>query len=190
MTKLSKNEVSDYKFNNLLRLMIYVAFVIIGFILYTKSYLKVSTVTNALGIIFIITGAVYVWMSSNEKKLSLSSLDVVFGILAALCGLLMMINPGNMVNNLSFYYGLFMIVCSLQKLTVAIKLYKKGDDAALLTFVTAALLATLGVLMLINPFGKMSISETCGVFAIFYGIVQLSNTVLLNNHEKQIIKNN
>ena len=190
MVKLSKNEISDYKFNNILRLVIYLAFVIIGFILYTKSYLKVSTVTNALGIVFIITGAVYVWMSSNEKKLSLSSLDVIFGILAALCGLLMMINPGSITNNLNVYYGLFIIVCAMQKLTVAIKLFKKTDDAALLTLVTAILLATLGVLMLINPFGKMSISETCGVFAIFYGIVQVSNTVLLNGHENQIVKNN
>ncbi|MCR5788023.1 MAG: DUF308 domain-containing protein [Bacilli bacterium] len=190
MTKLSNSDISDYKFNNLTRVVLYVAFITIGFVLYAKSYIKLSTIVSALGITFIITGGVFAWMSGKEKKLYLSKYDLIFGVLAALCGLLMIINPGNIVSNLTFYYGLFMLVCGTQKLVVSTKLFKMKNNAALLTLVTAILIYILGILLIINPFGNMTYNELCGLFTIFYGVIQLANTVLLNNHEDEIIKKN
>ena len=43
--------------------------------------------------------------------------------------------------------------------------------------------------MIINPFGNMTLTQLSGVFVLFYGILQFSNTVLLNGKEKEIIKN-
>lgn len=190
MGKLSKNEIDDYKINNLIRLVIYVVFVLTGIILYAKSYLRFNVITNYLGVLFIVTGCVCVYMSSKEKKLSLSNYDVIFAILSALSGLLLIINPGNMTNNLTFYFGLFIIFGGLQKLVVALKLSKKKDDAAILVLVSSLLIVSLGIVLMLNVFKNTSLTEICGMFSLFYGIVQLSTTILLNNKEKDIIKKN
>ena len=188
MGKLSKNEINDYKINNIVRLGLYLIYIIIGMVLYAKSYLKFDSIVTFMGVLFIVTGAIYVYMSSREKKIDLSNLDVIFGILAALCGLLLIINPGNINNNLTFYYGLFLGVCGLQKLVVGIKLYKEKDDAAILTIVTAVLIFGLGVVLFLNIFKNTSLTQLCGMFSLFFGIIQLSNTILLNNKEQGIIK--
>lgn len=188
MSKLSKSEVSDYKLNNLTRLVLYIAFIIIGAVLYNRTYIKFSTIQKCLGITFIIAGSIYVWMSSREKKISLSDFDVIFGILSAICGLLLIINPGKLNNAIMIYFGIFMIICGFQKLVVAIKLFKAKDTAALLTLVTSILLIVIGTILLFGPLNIMSINKQCGLFAILYGIIQFANTVLLNDHEKQIIK--
>lgn len=188
MPKLSKFEANDYKLNNFTRVVLYIAIIIIGAVLFNKSYIKFSTIEKCLGVTFIITGSLYVWMSSREKKIFLSNWDVIFGILCALSGLLMVINPGNLKNNIMIYFGIFLFSCSLQKLVVAIKLYKAKDSAAALTFVTAALIMLLGIVVFFGPLNSMSVCKQCGVFAMIYGIVQFSNTVLLNDHEKSIIK--
>jgi len=188
MTKLSKSEVSDYKLNNLTRLVLYIAFIIIGAVLYNKTYIKFSTIQKCLGITFIIAGTIYVWMSSREKKISLSDFDVIFGILSAICGLLLVINPGNLTNPIMIYFGIFIIICALQKLVVALKLFKAKDTAALLTLVTSIVLIILGGIVSFGPLNVMSINQQCGLFAILYGVIQFANTVLLNDHEKQIIK--
>lgn len=190
MAKLTKNEIEDYKLNNVTRLVLYLAFVIIGFTLYNKSYIKLSTVERAFGITFIITGCIYVWMSSREKKIFLSNWDVIFGIISALSGLLLIINPGNVTNCIYLYFAIFLFSCFCQKLVVALKLFKAKDTAAKLTLVTSIFCLFLGVVCLFGPFNSMSINEQCGLYAIFYGIVQFANTVLLNDHEKAIIKHN
>lgn len=190
MGKLTKSEINDYKVNNVVRLCIYLVYIMFGLIIYAKSYLKYSVIINFLGMLFIITGCVFVYISSREKKLSLSNFDVIFGGLAAVDGLLMIINPGKINNNLVFYFGLFLIICGLQKLVVAIKLMKKKDDAGVLTLATSLLIAALGVLMLLNIFKNTSLTELTGMFILFFGIIQLANTILLNNKEKEIIKKN
>ena len=173
MSRLSKSEEEDYKLNNLTRLVLYMAFIVIGAVLYNKTYIKLATVDKALGVSFIIAGAIYVWMCGREKKISLSDFDFIFGILAALSGLLLIINPGNLTNNLFLYFGIFIIICSLQKLVVAIKLFKAKDTAAPLTLGTSITLIILGFIVLFGPINIMSINKQCGVFAILYGIIQI-----------------
>ena len=190
MAKLSKEEINDYKINNMLRLVIYLAFVISGGVLYVKSYLKVSSITNFLGVLFILTGVMVVYISSKEKNLKLSNCDVYFGFLQALCGLLLILNFGHLNNYLNFYFGIFLIVCACQKLVVAIKLFKIKDETKLLTLLTAVVILGQGILIIINPFGNMTLTQLCGVFVLFFGVLQFSNTVLLNNREKEIIKKN
>lgn len=190
MGKLSKSEINDYKINNIVRLCIYLIYILVGLIIYAKSYLRYNVIIDFLGMLFIITGCVYVYISSREKKLKLSNFDVLFGGLVAIDGLLMIINPGKLNNNLVFYFGLFLIICGLQKLVVALKLMKKKDDASVLTLATSILIVGLGVLMMINIFKNTSLTELTGMFLLFYGIIQLANTILLNNKEKEIIKKN
>lgn len=190
MGKLTKDEINDYKINNIIRLCLYLVYILVGLILYAKSYIRYSAIINFLGVLFIVTGGIYVYMNSKEKKLSLSNFDVVFGILAAISGLLMIINPGNLSNNLVFYFGLFLIICGLQKLVVAIKFKKSKDDAWLLTFVTSLLIIGLGLVLMLNIFKNTSLTEIAGMFLLFYGIIQLANTILINNREKEIIKKN
>ena len=102
----------------------------------------------------------------------------------------MIINPGNIANNLTLYLGLFIIIGGLQKLIVGIKLKKTNDEAAVLTLSTSAFLIVMGAVLVLNIFKNTSLTELSGMFILFYGIIQLSNTILLNNREKEIVKKN
>jgi len=189
MSKLTKTEANDYKINNIIRLFVYLTFIVVGAILYSKSYIKAATIENFLGVLFIIAGVTFVYISSKEKSLKLSNFDVIFGILMSVSGLLLIINPGNINNNLTFYFGAFLIMSGLQKLVLAIKLFKLKDETKILTLVTSIIVIAFGVLVIINPFANMSLTQLCGIFSLFYGVLQFSNTVLLNNKEKEFIKN-
>ena len=129
-------------------------------------------------------------MNGKEKKISLSNYDIIFGILVAVDGLLMILNPGNMVNNLVFYFGLFLIICGLQKLVVALKLMKTKNEAGTITLATSILIIGLGMTLFLNVFKNTSLTELSGMFILFFGIIQLANTILLNNKEKEIVKKN
>ena len=190
MGKFTKSEVNDYKFNNIVRLCLYLFYILVGLVIYAKSYLRYNVIINFLGVLFIVTGGIFVYMNGKEKKLSLSNYDVIFGILAAIDGLFMIINPGKMSNNLVFYFGLFLIICGCQKLVVAIKLMKNKSDAGILTLVTALLIISLGIVLMLNVFKNTSLTELTGMFILFFGIVQLANTILLNNRQKEILKKN
>lgn len=189
MGKLSKSEANDYKINNIIRLFVYLTFIVVGAILYTKSYLKASTIQNFLGVLFIAAGVVFVYISSKEKNLKLSNYDVIFGILMSLSGLLLIINPGNMTNNLTFYFGTFLISSGLQKLFLSIKLFKIKDETKILTLVTSLTIIAFGVIVMLNVLKTMTLTQISGIFSLFYGVLQFSNTVLLNNKEKEFIKN-
>lgn len=190
MGKLTKDEILDYRYNNVIRVFMYIAFIIVGMVLYTKNYLKISTIINVLGVMFIVTGAIFVFMCGKERKLKLSKPDVIFGFICALSGLLMILNPFGMDNNLYFYYSIFLVSCAGQKLLVALNLHKIKNPASTITLVTSIMIVALAVLLLINPFGTLTFSELCGLFAIFFGIIELGNTILLNNQDKDIIKKN
>lgn len=190
MGKLTKSEINDYKINNIVRLCLYLFYILVGLAIYAKSYLRYDAIINFLGVLFIVTGGVYVYINSREKKLKLSDYDVIFGILVAVDGLLMIINPWKLTNTLIFYFGIFLILCGLQKLVVALKLMNIKDEAGILTLFTALLLMLLGIVLLLNVFSNTSVTELTGMFILFYGIIQLANTILLNSKEKEIVKKN
>ena len=190
MSKLTKSEANDYKVNNIIRLFVYLTFIVVGSILYVKSYIKATTIQNFLGVLFIAAGVVFVYISSKEKKLKLSNYDVIFGVLMSLSGLLLIINPGNMINNLTFYFGTFLISSGLQKVLLAVKLFKIKDETKILTLITGVSIVAFGILVMLNVFKTMTLTQISGLFSLFYGVLQFSNTVLLNNKEKEFIKNN
>lgn len=190
MGKLTKSEIADFKMNNIVRLCLYLFFILVGLLLYAKSYLRYGAIVNFVGVLIIITGCIYVYMSSKERKINLTNLDVIFGGLVAIDGLFMIINPGGMGNNLLFYLGLFLVISGVQKLAFALKLVKMKDVAGSVTLATGLLIIALGGVLLLNLFKNTSITELAGMFILFYGIIQLANTILLNNREKEIIKKN
>jgi len=190
MGKLSKSEISDYEYNNAIRVVLYLAYIVIGVVLFSKSYIGLNTITKAMGITFIITGTVYVWMCSKEKHLKLSNFDLIFGILAAVSGLLMIVNPGKVTNSFNLYFSIFLFVCALQKLVVGIKLFKIKDKVAAITTFSAFLIFVLGLALIFNIYGNLNYSELAGLYSVFFGLIQLISTSLINNREKNIIKNN
>ena len=116
------------------------------------------------------------WPSYDEKYIGVGTKE----------GLLLIINPGDISNCLTFYLGIYFAISAFQKIYVAIFLFKKKNECALITLVSAIIMLFIGVLVFLNPFNKLMILEVCGLFSIFFGLIGFANALLLN--KKQQIK--
>lgn len=190
MEKLSKKDLKNYRINNFIRLFIYLILIVTGVCLYAKSYFKVNNVIKYYGVVILVIGALLVYLCGKEKKINISDVDFIYGVLVSLTGLLLIINPGDISNCLTFYLGIYFAISAFQKIYVAIFLFKKKNECALITLVSAIIMLFIGVLVFLNPFNKLMILEVCGLFSIFFGLIGFANALLLNKHSKEILKKN
>lgn len=188
MSRISKNDVKSFERNNLTRLYIYLAFTIFGAILYVKSYVRFSLLQKEFGGLFLISGALFVYLGSKEKKISISNFEFIYGLCCSLCGLLIFINPGNMINFLTFYIGLYYIVSGIFRGITTVTLLKLKKESGIITLVTSCLIIGIGTIVILNPFKTIVIQEVCALFTLFYGILSFSNMILITKDSKSIAK--
>lgn len=187
MAKLKKKDIENFKDNNVIRLFKFIILFIVGLYVFKKPFMMYENIVRVLGISFVIIGVVDVWLLSNQKKIDLTNLDVIFSILKTIIGLFMILNIGKLNNGLTIYFGIYLIIAALNKIIIAIKLLKKKSDATFIIFASSFILLFSGILLLINPFGSMVFTKLAGSFLMIYSLIEASNVMLLNK-DKKIVK--
>lgn len=189
MAKGLKNSIENmYK-----RLIIYsiitaLLTVIVGIVLLIVPELSGKLLGIIVGIIFLIEGLNSIYKYFNRDGAKLYNLNLVFGVIYALLGLIIILVPSSVVEFITICLGIFMIVNGASKVNYGIWLKRGGEDSWLVTLATGILIAIIGVLVIFNPFASLTLTKLAGVFLIITGILDFTDTILFKNRSKEIME--
>ena len=109
----------------------------------------------------------------GEMSEALSGYDLALGACEILLGLFILIRPAIMLTLLPLCLGAALLVSGVIRLQRAFDLHRAGFNAWKTVLIMGSLVALLGLLMLINPFGAAK------VLMIMLGISMVINAICL-----------
>jgi len=162
--------------------------IILGLILYVFPTITIKTVSWLTGLIFIIVGVLAIYSYIKKDRISLLSFNLIYGIISTVVGLLVISNPFAIANILTVSLGLWLIISGGLKVNYSIRLKNIKEQSWLLTLVVGIITILFGLMVILNPFSKLILVEVIGLFLIVYGVIDLTDVILLKKRAKSFIK--
>ncbi len=163
-------------------------FLIFGIIIYLNPVITLELTGIILGIYMIIFGIFAIYEFIVRDNNPLFALNILWGILAILTGLLVIINPFEIIKILTFALGIYLIIISVSKIIDSLNLKKYGYDGWSLMLVIAIILLVFGIFIMINPMASMDLVEATGIFIILASILEICNSIMLYTKAKDILE--
>lgn len=162
--------------------------VVAGVVLLLVPELTNKVVGIIAGIIFLLEGINSIYKYFHREGAKLYNLSLVFGVLYAVLGVVIIIYPFTVVEFVTVCLGLYMIINGASKVNYALWLKRGNEDSWLITLATGILVAIVGILVIFNPFASLTLTKLAGAFLIITGILDFMNTILFKNRSKEIME--
>lgn len=145
----------------------------LGIMLIAVPEFSISVLGIICGVILIVFGIIRVvgYFSKDLYRLAFQY-DLVFGILLIAIGVLMLVNPGSLMNFICITLGLFILADSLYKIRIAIDSKKFGIRAWWLILILAIVAGEFGLVLMFRP------GESRNLLAVLLGITMLAEGIL------------
>ncbi len=162
--------------------------IIIGLVLIFLPAVSNKVVGIIVGIVFLAFGINSVYKYFHRDGAKIYSLNLIFGVLYSILGIVIIIYPFSVMNFVTVCLGLFIIVNGISKINYGMWLKRGNEESWLVTLVTGAFLVTIGIMLVFNPFTALTLTQIAGAFLIITGVLNLSDTILFKNRAKQIME--
>lgn len=148
---------------------------IIGLLLFFKSTEAIIGLSYIIGIILIVLGLVAIIMFFKESSEDLKNdLNIVYGIVSLVFGILMIVNPEALANFIPFVVGIIILINSAIKITYAVEAKNDNDDIWKSSLIMSIISLICGIIILFNPFATSKIVfKIIGAFIILYSILDI-----------------
>lgn len=161
--------------------------IVVGLVLIFLPTVSNKIVGIIVGIIILIFGINSVYKYFHRDGAKIYSLNLVFGILYSILGVVIILYPYSVIDFVTVCLGLFIIINGATKINYGIWLKRGNEDSWLITLVTGIFLVILGIMVVFNPFSALTLTQLSGAFLMIVGILNLSDTIMFKKRAKQIM---
>lgn len=158
----------------------------LGLLLIFKSDATILAVTYVIGAVLIALGIVAV-INFIRSKGDLYHLNIVYGIVTIVLGVLVIKNPKVIGSIIPFVVGIGILINSGTKLKYALDLREAKQNVWKYTLLISIITAVLGVLLIFNPYKATEMFvQAMGIVISVYAVLDIISTiVLVNKYNKQ-----
>lgn len=164
------------------------ALVILGILLIFQSEATIISISYIIGGILVAIGALaIVKYLKNTKSQINSGLDMVYGVVTVILGVIVITNPAAIASIIPFVIGFIIIINSARKLQYSIELKNNENELWKSTMIIAFITTIFGVVLVINPFkGVVFITKIVGILITLYSVLDIISTITIKNTLKEI----
>lgn len=159
--------------------------VVLGILLVFESELTIKTISYVIGAVLVAAGtfALIRYINNNKKGFETSELDILYGIVTIVLGILVIANPHAIASIIPIVLGIAIIISSAVKIQYAFDLKNSENDLWKTTMVIAVVGTICGIVLLFNPFeGAVMIMRIVGIFILIYAILDLISTYIIKRN--------
>lgn len=137
-------------------------------------------------LIFYAATLIYTYISRNGAKLY--SLNIIFGVLIALLGIVLIVYPYSVMSFITTCIGLFLIVNGASKINYALWLRKGQEETWVITLATGILLIAISLVFMFTDFVALALTQVLGIFLLCAAAINLMDAILFRKRSKEIVK--
>ncbi len=158
--------------------------ILLGGLLIFQSELTLISISFIIGGILVGLGILALFrFIINFRNNKFNELDVVYGMVTIILGILVISNPKALVSIIPFVLGICIVISSSAKLQYAFELKKNENRLWIMTMVVALLSTICGVVLIFNPFkGANMIMQIIGIFIVIYAVLDIISTITIKRN--------
>lgn len=158
----------------------------LGILLIFQSEVTIITIAYVVGSVIIALGVLSgIKFFSNLSKEKKSELDLVYGIISVVLGIVIIDNPEGVASIMPIILGVSIIISSATKLQYAFELKSNNNNLWKTTMLLSIISTICGLVLLFNPFKAISyFTKLVGVFIIIYAVLDMISTYTIKRNVK------
>ena len=160
----------------------------LGLLLIFQSEATIEFISYVIGAILVAAGALALvrYVKINTRGLDTTDLDLLYGIVSVVLGILVITNPHAIASIIPIVIGVAIIISCASKIQYAFDMKKSDNDLWKATMVLAIVGAICGTILVFNPFaGAKFIVRIVGVFIVIYSILDLISTLIISKNVEE-----
>ena len=161
---------------------------VLGGLLIFQSEFAILSISYVIGAILVAIGVLAILgFIKNMNDDTKNELDIVYGIVTIIMGIIVISNPQAIASIIPFVIGVIVIINSAAKLQYSLELKQNDNPLWKSTIILSIITLLCGVLLVFNPFkGAEIFTITIGVLILIYSILDIISTITIRNTVKQI----
>ena len=163
--------------------------ILIGAIFLIWPGISVTVLGVLFGIMIIVSGGLNIYNYFKRREIPLFRFHLAYSVLAILLGILTILNPFVFSQTITIFLGIWILYIALNKIDLSLRLKKIQEKSWALLLVSAILEIFMSILIFVNPFSNLAITQVAGAFLILSGIVNCMNAVLTKNRAIDFMEN-
>lgn len=171
------------KRNELISLII---LLILGIILLIVPGKIITTIIKIFGVIIIGLG---IFNIINTIKTTKNNIELLYGILITILGLILFVNPTGIASIMPFTLGMWIVFKSIFKMRLIRSLKKIGENEWIKPLIVNLITLVLGLILIFNPFeGVTAMLRIIAIFIIIYTILEIIEYFMTKPKKVKVIK--
>ena len=161
---------------------------ILGILLIFYSEVTIVSISYVIGAILIALGTLALLKYIRNYKVGIQNgLDIVYGIVTVILGIIIITNPKEIAGIIPFVIGIVIIISSANKLQYSFELKKVNSSIWKSTMILSIITMLCGILLIFNPFkGAVFITKIVGILILLYAVLDLISTIAIKKSIKEI----
>ncbi len=163
------------------------ALIALAILLIVQSEATIITISYVIGGVLVAIGVLAEINYMKNIKEKPTDLDIIYGIVCVILGVLVITNPTAIAGVIPFVIGFIIVVNSAIKLQYSLELRKEGNDIWLSTLLLSIVMTICGIVLIFNPFqGAIFLTRIVGIFILIYAVLDLISTFVIRSTFKKI----
>lgn len=162
---------------------------LVGLIFLVYPDVSVTVIGIIFGLLIAILGGVLIYTYVKRREIPLFRFNLIYGILGVILGILTIISPFTFTQVITIFIGIWILYMAVIKIDFAIRLKLLEERSWLFLLVSALLEIFMSILIFINPFSNLIITEIAGAYFVLCGILNCTDAVLTKNRAIDFLEN-
>ena len=162
---------------------------LVGLIFLVYPDVSVTVIGVIFGLLITVLGGVLIYTYLKRREIPLFRFNLIYGILGVILGILTIISPFTFTQVITIFIGIWILYMAIIKIDFAIRLKLLEERSWLFLLVSALLEIFMSILIFINPFSNLIITEIAGAYFVLCGILNCTDAVLTKNRAIDFLEN-
>lgn len=161
---------------------------ILGLVFLFNPTIATRTVEIITSGILIVLGIGAIFSYFSKSTLKFLNFNLFYGVISIILGLFIAMSPFALVNALTKLFGIWLAISGLIKVNFGLNFRSVKEESWLLTFVIGTLTFIFGIIVIINPFINLYLTQVLGLFITIYAVLDFTESILLKRRSSAFIK--
>ena len=162
---------------------------LVGLIFLVYPDVSVTLIGIIFGLLITILGGVLIYTYLKRREIPFFWFNLIYGILGVILGILTIISPFTFTQVITIFIGIWILYMAIIKIDFAIRLKLLEERSWLFLLMSALLEIFMSILIFINPFSNLIITEIAGAYFVLCGILNCTDAVLTKNRAIDFLEN-
>lgn len=164
--------------------IISVLLVILSILLFFNSEITIIAISYIIGASLVgIGGVAIIKFIKNIKSNITNELEIVYGIVAIILGLIIILNPKAIASIIPVVIGTIIIISSTIKLQKSIE--NRNNKKVNIPLIISICSLIVGLFIIFNPFqGAVLITKGVSIFIMAYGVLDIVSSIIMKKEDK------